>query len=842
MGSVFYRFGALIYRLRWGVILLWVVALGVSAYFAPQVGERLSGGDISLPGSESAAAQEVLDEQGADSGDYVIIFESDVLNARDEAFREAESDVLDRVSDLSGVSGVTGYGGTREETFISGDGGESYAVVSTDSGGEGSLEEIRAEAGAGELATYVSGQDAVESDLQEAAQESIQQAEVFALPIALVILVIAFGGIVAAGIPMLVGVSSVLGTLGLVYLVSEFYEMSIFVSQVATMLGLGLGIDYALMVVSRFREEFEEHSAPEAVARTVGTAGRTIFFSGAAVMIGLAGLFFFPLPTLRSVGIGGVLVVSMTVLAALTLAPVVMGLMGGWINRLSVRHRAGAGGLWRRIGSAGMRRPVFTVAAVALAAGALILPLGGIQTGLANAQALPENVESRAGDDILRQEFEYGSLNPVQITAQMEGDPTSAKSLEKIQSLGQQAQEVNGVDSVASVYTVGEQAARQYAERIQQARQQAEQEAASQTGEIVEEQFEQQVQEQTDAAVEEQLAALEQQRGTVPEGSEEQIRAEAEPQVREELEQAGAREQIRAEGEEQTRQRIDEEIPELPEGVSAEGGLTPQGVANFLDTDVAQNNEQLQDGLETFISEDAAVIQAVPGSDPYSENARETVGALRDLDEPEGFDLAVGGLSAQQRDVLSTLFGAPLLYAGLFVVGATYLTLAASFRSLVAPLKGLLVNGLSLAASMGVLVLIFQHGYLSGSLGFTNTGFVDALVPIMTFCVVFGISMDYEVFLLSRIKEARDNGASPEESVREGLSSIGGIIASAAAILITVTGAFAFSDILQIQALGIGIALAVFIAAIPMQMLFVPAIMRLLGEKAWWPANRKKKG
>ncbi len=843
MGSgVFYRVGGLIYRLRWVVILLWVIALGVSAYFAPQVGERLSGGDISLPGSESTAAQEVLDEQGADSGAYVIIFESDNLDAKDEAFRQAESEVLERVGDLSGVSGVTGYGGTQEEAFISGDGGESYAVISTGSGGENLLEDIRAEAESGELQTYVTGQDAVESDLQEAAQESIQQAEIVALPIALVILVIAFGGLVAAGIPMLVGVSSVLGTLGLVYLVSEFYEMSIFVSQVATMLGLGLGIDYALMVVSRFREELEEHPAPEAVARTVGTAGRTIFFSGAAVMIGLAGLFFFPLPTLRSVGIGGVLVVSMTVLAALTLAPVVMGLMGGWINRLSVRRRTGAGGLGQRSGAAGMRRPVFTIAAVALAAGALILPLGGIQTGLANAQALPESVESRAGDDILRQEFEYGSLNPVQITARMDGDPTSAENLEKIQSLGQQASEVNGVDSVASVYTVGEQAARQYAEQIQQARQQAEQEAASQTGEIVEEQFEQQVQQQTDAAVEEQLAALEQQRGTVPEGSEEQVRSEVEPQVREELEQAGAREQIRAEVEQQTQQRIDEEIPDLPEGVSADGGITPQGVANFLDTDVAQDNQQLQDALQTFISDDAAVVQAVPDSDPYSEDARETVEALRDLDEPEGFDLAVGGLSAQQRDVLSALFGAPLLYAGLFVVGATYLTLAASFRSLVAPLKGLLVNGLSLAASMGVLVLIFQHGYLSGSLGFTNTGFVDALVPILTFCVVFGISMDYEVFLLSRIKEARDNGASPEESVREGLSSIGGIIASAAAILITVTGAFAFSGILQIQALGIGIALAVFIAAFPMQMLFVPAIMKLLGEKAWWPASRKKKG
>ncbi|WP_053057983.1 MMPL family transporter [Rubrobacter aplysinae] len=845
--GIFYRVGRLIYRLRWLVVLLWVVALGVSAYFAPQVGDRLTGGDITLPGSESAAAQEILDEQGSGSGDYVIVFQSESLDAKGDDFRQAESEILDRVRDLPGVSEVTGYESTGEDSFVS-DGGESYAVIGTGgSAGNNLLENIRSETGSGELETYVTGQDAVESDLQEAAQESIEQAEIFALPIALVILVVAFGGLVAAGIPMLVGVTSVLGTLGLVFLASQFYEMSIFVTQVATMLGLGLGIDYALMVVSRFREELEEHPAPEAVARTVGTAGRTIFFSGTAVLIGLAGLFFFPLPTLRSVGIGGVLVVSTTVLAALTLAPVVMGLLGGWINRLSVRRRrsrnaaSGAGNVWQRIGGLGMRRPVFTILAVAVVAGALIYPLSNLQTGLANAQALPDEVESRAGDDLLREEFQYASLSPIQLVARTGGDPTNAENLAKIQTLGQEAADTQGVDGVTSVYTVGEQAAQQYAEGIQEARQQAEEEAASQTDQVVDEQFEEQIETQTDKAIEEQLAALREQRGTVPEGSEERIRSEVEPQVRQSLEEAGAREKIRTEVEKKAQERIDEQVPTIPDGVSANGEITPQGVASFLDTDAARDNGQLQDALDTFVADEAAVVQAVPDSDPYSEESRQTVQNLRGLQDPEGLDVSVGGLSAQQRDVLTELFGPPLVYAGLFVIGATYLTLAASFRSLVAPLKGLLVNGLSLAASMGVLVFIFQQGHLSEALNFTDTGFVDALVPILTFCVVFGISMDYEVFLLSRIKEARDAGETPEKSIDIGLSSIGGIIASAAAILMTVTGAFAFADILQIKALGIGIAVAVFIAAFLMQMLFVPAVMKLLGEWAWWPSGSRKK-
>lgn len=845
--GIFYRLGGFIYRLRWVVILLWIVALGVSAYFAPQVGDRLSGGDITLPGSESAEAQEVLDEQSSESGDYVIVFHSQSQDAESQEFRKAESGVLDRVRELSGVSGVTGYEGTGEKAFISEGGNDSYAVVGTDdSAGSGLLGEIRDEAESGSLETYVTGQSAVEIDLQQAAQESIEQAEIFALPIALVILVLAFGGLVAAGIPMLVGVSSVLATLGLVFLASQLYEMSIFVTQVVTMLGLGLGIDYALMVVSRFREELERHPASETVARTVGTAGRTIFFSGTAVLIGLAGLFFFPLPTLRSVGIGGVLVVTTTVLAALTLAPVVMGLLGGWINRLSVRRRRSAsaaseaGGPWRRIGRLGMRSPVFTILAVAIVAGILIYPLGNLQTGLANAQALPEEVESRAGDDILREDFQYARLSPIQLVARTGGEPTSAESLAKIKSLGQRSGDTRGVDGVTSVYTVGEQAARQYAERITEARQQAEEEAASKTDEAVDEQFGKQVRTQTDEAAEEQLTALRERYGSVPPGSEERIRSDVEPRVRGSLEEANAREQIRSEAEKKAQQRIDEEIPVLPEGVPAGGDITPQGVANFLGTDTARDNQQLQDALDTFVAKDAAIVQAVPGSDPYSEAARETVSALRGIEVPEGVEVSVGGLSAQQRDVLTELFGKPLLYAGLFVIGATYITLAANFRSLVAPLKGLLVNGLSLAASMGVLVFIFQQGHLSQTLNFTTTGFVDALVPILTFCVVFGISMDYEVFLLSRIKEARDAGASTEESVDEGLSSIGGIIASAAAILITVTGAFAFADILQIKALGIGIAVAAFIAAFLMQMIFVPAIMKLLGEWVWWPSRRKK--
>ena len=204
-------------------------------------------------------------------------------------------------------------------------------------------------------------------------------------------------------------------------------------------------------------------------------------------------------------------------------------------------------------------------------------------------------------------------------------------------------------------------------------------------------------------------------------------------------------------------------------------------------------------------------------------------------------NLQIGGLSAEQADTISAYYGHNTIKAGIFVLIASYLLLAITFRSAIVPLKGLLVNGISIAASLGVIVLILQEGHLSGIFNTTGLGFVDAVVPIMVFCVVFGLSMDYEVFMISRVREAHDRGETTEHGISEALSATGGVVTSAAIILMTITGAFAFTDLLQIKALGIGIAFAVFIAAFVMQMVVVPAIMYLLGDAAWWPGRRKKR-
>jgi RND superfamily putative drug exporter len=242
--------------------------------------------------------------------------------------------------------------------------------------------------------------------------------------------------------------------------------------------------------------------------------------------------------------------------------------------------------------------------------------------------------------------------------------------------------------------------------------------------------------------------------------------------------------------------------------------------------------------LDSYVAGDRTLLQAVTKANPYTEAAHTAVDEVRAVEAPEGVSFLVGGLSAGQKDFISSLYGkAP--YAAAFVLSVTYLILLVTFRSVFIPLKAVIVNILSLTASFGAIVFVFQDGNLSGLLDFTPLGFVDATLPILMFCTIFGVSMDYEVFLLSRIREAYENGDSNTASVAKGLVATAGIITSAAAIIIVVTGAFAFTGIILTKAVGLGLAVAVFVDATIIRVLLVPATMRILGDWNWWPGGRK---
>ena len=838
----FYGLGAFAYRFRWAVLAVWAVVLVFSAFFAPDLSGRLKGGGFEGSNSEAERVQRVMSEEfGVSPAALTVVFTGDGREARGRPFQEAQEEALAGVRKMDQVRYVASYANSEDGRFISRDGEKSYAIiafsVSIDQA-RNVVADVREKVRSDDLNTYVTGAPAVYQDLEAASNEDVRKAEKYAFPFAVVILIFAFGTLVAAGVPVVIGGASVLTSLAIIYFIAGSYDMSVFVLTLSTMLGLGLGIDYALFFVSRFREELEDYSTAEAIPRTVATAGRSIFFSGTAVLIGLSGLLFFPFMFMRSIGAAGVIVVFVSVLAALTFLPALLGVLGPRVNLLRIRRQSGSpgAGFWSRSAEVVMRRPFIVIVLVAGILAALLFPVTHMKVGIPEATVLPEKYESRAGDDLLKENFEYAALNPMEVVADLGRDPLTAEGLADAQVLGERISAADGVSRVESVYTVGERAARDYAARVGDARSDAEREAAGRVDGLVEEQIRQQIERNTDREVQRQLSEVEATYGAVPPGTEEQVRAEVEPRVAEEVRAAEG--EIRAEVERRVSEEVDRRVPALPQGVSADGDVTPEGVANFLKLPAARDSEELRNAVDSYVAGDRTLIRAVTEQNPYTQRAYGAVDAVRAVDAPEGTSFLVGGLSAGQKDFISSLYKKAPLAAG-FVIGVTYLVLLLTFRSVFIPLKAVIVNILSLSASYGAVVFVFQDGNLSGLLNFTPLGFVDATLPILMFCTIFGVSMDYEVFLLSRIREAYENGDSNTASVSKGLVATAGIITSAAAIIIVVTGAFAFTGIILTKAVGLGLAVAVFVDATVIRILLVPATMRVLGDWNWWPGGRK---
>src|SRR3712207_5153654 len=469
----FHHLGVFTYRFRWVILLVWAGLLVASAFFAPELSGRLKGGGFEGSNSEAERVQDIMSEEfGLSPATLIVVFDGEGLSARGERFQSAEERALEGVREIPEVRSVTTYADTRDARLVSEDGKKAYALIAFDASLDETrnlVDEVRGNVRSDSLETYVTGAPAVYQDLEEASNEDIKQAEKYAFPFALLILLLAFGTVVAAGVPVLIGSASVLTTLAALYFVAGYYDMSVFVLTLSTMLGLGLGIDYALFAVSRFREEVESYPVSEAVPRMVATAGRSIFFSGTAVLIGLSGLLFFPFMFMRSIGVAGVMVVFVSVAAALTLLPALLAVLGHRVNWLPVRRRGRAigTGFWSRSAEVVMRHPFVVILLVASLLAMLLYPVTHMKVGIPEASVLPEKYESRAGDDILKQDFDYAALNPMEIVISLPEDPLSAEGLADAKELGERIQETGEIQRVESVYTVGEEAAGRYAERVE---------------------------------------------------------------------------------------------------------------------------------------------------------------------------------------------------------------------------------------------------------------------------------------------------------------------------------------------------------------------------------------
>ena len=749
---MFSAWGAFVYRHRRVVALLSVVAALVSLPFAGQAPGLLSNGGWLVSGSESDQVRQRLTDQFRVGSSLIVLFESETGEPADTpAVLDKVDATLANVATEPSVLQVLSYRSTgNDPRFVSTDGTKTYAVVLLDTDDEGSIdlvdplrEKMPEQPG---LTFKLTGYGPLAGDANEQSEEDLRRAEIVSFPLAAIILVIVFGSVLAAAMPLLVGfVFAIPTTLALIYFVAQSTEMSIYVQSVATMLGLALAIDYSLFLVSRFREELRRgKDVGDAVQIAVATAGKAVTFSGIAVAIGLLGLLFFSSPAIVSIGIAGSLVVFCSVLYGLTLLPAVLGMLGPRINALSVsalidgvRRRVGLPARetevdrtsrWESMARWVMSHPILVLVPTLLFLLAVGTPFLRLHQAVPDASVLPPGRESRDAYVALRDEFPGGAALPFEVLTDVNGDPFTEANVAAVNSyvdaLGGASAHVTDVESPFELRNPA-------------------------TGEPL-----------PAAAV----AALFTDPSTLP--------------------------------------------PDQQAGIVA-----------------------LRD---RYVSGSTVRLVVHTTADPASAEGLAVTTELRSAQPPAEISSArVGGFVAANYDTLQSMQErTPLAVIATMLV--SFVVLFLLFGSIVIPIKAVIMTLLSITASFGALVWIFQEGNLSSFLNFEALGYTVAGNPIIMFAVIFGLSMDYEVLLLSRIQEAYRRTHDNTASVAEGLAKTAAVITGAALIMVCVFAAFALADTITIKSIGVGMAIAVLVDATIIRVLLVPATMRLMGDWNWW--------
>jgi uncharacterized membrane protein YdfJ with MMPL/SSD domain len=744
---MFSRWGAFVYRRRRFVVAISILIAAGLGSLASSTSSRLSAGGWLDPDSESAQVAQRLDADfGRGRTAFVALIQSTdpAADAASPAFQHAIADALAPVRKLDHVNGITGYAETGDRRFISVRGNEAYVLIGLDQTDDASVATVTpVEAALAPPAGYtvkLTGFGPIQRDAAVTSEKDLERAEIVSLPIAAVVLVLVFGSLIAAGMPLLVALVAIPSSIGLIGLLAERLQMSIFVLNIATMLGLALAIDYSLFITSRFREELARgRTVEQAVERSVGTAGKAVLFSGIAVAIGLSGLLWFKATALTSIGLGGAVVAVSSVGFALTFLPAVLGMLGPRVNALSVRgflRRLGLRGddstvrrsRWEQVAHAVMRRPfavLIPVLALLLVTGSPFLRL--IQ-GVPDASIYPAGVPSRDAWVSLVQDFTPGETTPITILVRTTGSATAPPAIAAVIDLTAKLQAVEGITKVEGPFGLTDPA----------------------TG--------------------------------IPLG-------------------AAALAQL-----------YDAPASSLPPGIAT-------GVAQLRDT---------------YLRGDTVRLDAISPASPATPTGTAVAARIRALAPPAGISsVQVGGTAALAQDFLNSQ-SERLPWAVGTVLLASALILFLLFGSIAIPIKAVVMTLLSLSASFGALVWIFQEGNLHEILNFQPIGYTVAGNPIIMFAVLIGLSMDYEVLLLSRIQEAYRRTGDNATAVAEGLGRTAGVITGAALIMVTVFAAFALADVVTIKSVGVGMAIAVALDATIIRVLLVPATMRLLGRWNWW--------
>jgi putative drug exporter of the RND superfamily len=726
---MFARWGRFVYRRRWATLVVSGLLLGLSIVAilsgGPLAGNGGFGANLAAGQAAKLITEEVQSQAATPGSGFDVIFSSSSLTATDPAFQSAVEQAVLPLSSDPRVTGVTTPYSPAQPRLISRDSHKALVFINLKDKSviaQTYIAELAAKIHAGPLQMVVTGQVPINQAFNITLEQDLQRAEYVALPITLLLLVLIFASIVAALLPVSVGVLAIVGGIGGTLVLARFTDVSQYAINIVTLIGLGVAIDYSLFVVNRYRDELTAGaSRQEAIATSMSTAGRSITFSGITVAVGLSAMVFFQGTFLASLGAAGAIVVAIAVFYGLTFLPALLSVMGPRVDRLrlpflSARKPAGTGA-WHSLAMWVMRRPWLVLVpalGILLVAGTPFLQLRMAQ---GDVDQLPPQNQARQGYDTLIKDFPGQDQTVIEALAYYPNDsPFTADHIGAIYDLSQRFAALPNVLRVESI-------------------------------------------------------------------------------------------------------------------VNVESSLSRADYQRLYSGPSAQLPANLQQAVTIGSGKHLVLLSVFTNKQYTSDEARSIVREVRADQVPDGQVLATGNTAFDLDIVNYILERTPIAVGSVILV--TYVILFLLTGSVVLPLKAVLTNLFSISASFGAMVWIFQQGHLSQLLGFTPQS-IDPSIPVILFSIVFGMSMDYEVFLISRIQEEYKKSGDNQTGVAMGLEKTGRLITGAAAIMCAVFLAFGLANVVIIKAIGIGLAIAIAVDATLVRMLIVPSVMRILGRANWW--------
>lgn len=689
------------------IVAIWLIIFLAMAYFALQLPGKLQGDGFFVEGDHTYVTNELAENFDLPSDTILIVFDQTKDQKIEDTLKK-----LNRINEIHSIQSPLEDSSLRKDDI-------AYAMVHLKNDIENLpdiVEEFRSLIE--EDGISITGGPVISADINTASQKDLASAEAIGLPIAIVVLLLAFGTVIASILPIIIGIVTVVTAFGIMTLLSGSVNLSIFVLNIVPMLGLALSIDFALLFINRYREERTHTSIGQAIQTAIQTAGRSIIFSAVCVMIGLGAMIVIDVEIFHNIALGGTIVVLLAVLSGLTLLPATMMLLGDRLNKWRIlRVKPGGANRWRGFAGFVMKHPVAIVISALLLLGVGMLPLKDIKLVIPQVDSLPTKYDARSAYDQLDKTFGLGESSTLYLLAERKEGWEDSEARELIYTIQEKLLKDPLVLEVSTIYT---------AANIQ-----------------------------------------------------------------------------------------------TPEELSASLAIP-------------QVAEQLKPVINTF-SKDTQLFIPISIDAAGSSTTAQTF-ARTWMEKDLNVNFALGGPAKFNQEIFDEIASKIGLAIAIIIV-STFFILMLAFRSVLIPLKAIIMNIIGLSSAFGILVYIFQYGHFG-----IEAGSIVLIIPVIVFCLVFGLSMDYEVFLISRIQEEYLKGADNTRATIDGLTSTSRIITSAALIMIVITGAFAFTDVMPVKQIGVGIAIAVAIDATIIRLMLVPSLMKLFGDWNWWlPFSKKSK-